>query len=106
MEVAVAPMTEVESTAAADAAAVARTGWPSVNRRRSARRSSADWYRSAGAFSSACMVIRSSASGTAGLRSRSIGGALRTCIDATATGESPTNGVRPASISNSTTPSE
>ena len=91
--------TDVAAGPSVRVAPSACTGWPAVKRSRSERKSSALWYRSSGDLASACMVTASRSAGTAGLRSRSSGGVLRTCMDATATGESPTYGVRPASIS-------
>ena len=47
----------------------------------------------------AFMITASSAGGTAGFASRGNTGWSRTCLEATATGESPVNGGRPTAIS-------
>ena len=77
----------------------ASTGRPSAKRRRSARSSSADRYRSSGSLAIAFMITASSAAGTAGLAARGRTGVSRTCLEATATGESPVKGGLPTAIS-------
>ena len=47
----------------------------------------------------AFMITASSAGGTVGLASRGKTGMSRTCLEATATGESPLKGGRPTAIS-------
>ena len=57
------------------------------------------WNRRAGSFSSARRTTASSAGGTVGLSSRGGTGASDTCLSATDTGDSASNGTRPVSSS-------
>ena len=99
-----------ERVASAPKNAVSRnaawTGWPSLKRMRSARSSSADWYRLEGDLSSASITIASRSFGTLAENCVMGGTALCTCWLETSTGVSPTNGGRPTNISYNTTPSE
>ena len=85
---------------------VAWTVWPSRARSRSARISSASWYRLSGFFARAFMITASSPGATSRFSFEGGVGCSSTCLDATITGESPENGGRPVTISYSTQPSE
>ncbi len=79
--------------------AVPMTAWPRRKRMRSARRSSADWYRSFGSLARQVRMTRSSSVGIVGTARRGGGTSSRTCLYATLTGESPPNGGAPVAIS-------
>ena len=67
--------------------------------RSAAMNSSASANRRAGSFSSARSTTASSAGGISGLSWRGGTGASLTCLSATATGDSASNGTRPVSSS-------
>ena len=74
------------------AAGAAITGRPRWKLRRSARRSSADWYRASTLLAIAARMIDSSTGGMSGTIVDGMRGTSRTCFIATATGLSPVNG--------------
>src|SRR5258708_33055477 len=68
--------------------------------------SAAEWKRTSGSFSRTRITISSAAGGTLALNWRKGGGFVDACCIAIETAVGPTNGGRPVSISNITTPSE
>src|SRR5215469_3619464 len=68
--------------------------------------SAAERKRSSGSFSRTCITISSAAGGTLALNWRKGGGFVDACCMAIETAVGPTNGGRPVSISNITTPRE
>ena len=75
------------------------SGRPRSKSTRSARISSADWYRISMSLASAASTIDSSCGGNVGHARPDGGGSSRTCLYATATGLSPVNGGTPVTIS-------
>jgi len=92
---------------APDSSRVRRTGiWPEPAVSTSLRNSTALWYRANRSLARAWSTTVSSAGDTFALIELGLTGVSLTCWYATATGLSPRNGARPASISKRTTPVE